>query len=140
MFLSNTKLFLHNQNNQQVPAAPTKLKILNLFQTPETNSQTFENYYEVKEAIKQHVCSPKPHGKMAFKEEVLNYLILSQKQHFSLLANCIWSSYLFVRINHLRRYQKNIFNRTFNFQMVLCQEYLSESTLNNVISSRGSKF
>lgn len=43
-------------------------------------SQTYEKYYEVKEGLKHHICSSKPHGKMTFKEHVLNCLFLWQRQ------------------------------------------------------------
>ena len=58
---SNTKLFLHNQSGQQVAAAPVELKGFKSFHNPEANSQTYEEYYVVRECLMQHVCRPKPY-------------------------------------------------------------------------------
>jgi hypothetical protein len=62
MFFSNTKLFLHNQSNQQVVATPSKTKVLQCLPNPEVNSPTNEKYYEDKKGLKQYVCGLKPHG------------------------------------------------------------------------------
>jgi hypothetical protein len=116
----NTKLFLHNQSDQQVATAPNKIKGLRSFWNPRSQLpkrwEMLRGWGRFNAACMQLLTTL---ANQYSKKRCLTVSFSWQKQHFSLPCQLHFTKLSFVKITPLRRYHIKIF--TFSGQHIWCK-------------------